>query len=273
MKPIIKWAGGKRQLLPTIKNYMPENYGVYCEAFLGGGALLFDLLPNNAIVNDKNKDLINMYKIVKNHCTELIIALEKHQNHNCETYYYKVRDIDRDIKKYNQLTPIQKAARLIYLNKTCYNGLYRVNKSGQFNVPFGMNPNPIICDEKSLRDVSKYLRDNHVVFYNMDFGEFLKNSKKGDFVYLDPPYYSKDERKYFLNYQADGFGGRDQIRLKETCDVLTKNGVLFVLSNANVKYIRELYSDYAQISVEVKRSISCMTDQRESAKELLIRNW
>ncbi|MFM6189433.1 DNA adenine methylase, partial [Planktothrix sp.] len=216
VKPFLKWAGGKRQLLPEIRKYLPKNIGktTYFEPFLGGGALLFELQPKTAIVNDKNKELINCYQVIKDSVEELIQALQNHKQNHSEEYYYHLRQLDRFKKKYNQLSNIEKAARIIYLNKTCYNGLFRVNSHGYFNVPFGRYKNPNILDEAVLRGVNDYLNQKSVTFLNRDFAEAVETAKKGDFVYFDPPYDPVSNTASFTGYDINGFNQEQQERLK-----------------------------------------------------------
>ena len=186
IQPFLKWAGGKRQLLKEIEKYIPElrEITTYYEPFLGGAAVLFNLQPKKAVINDYNIDLINTYEIVRDNVDELIEDLRKHKN--TSDYFYEIRSWDRE-PGFEDLSKIKKASRLIYLNKTCYNGLFRVNSNGEFNTPFGKYKNPNIVNEDVLRAVSKYLKKNDIRFLNGDFEEALKNMRKGAFVYFDPP--------------------------------------------------------------------------------------
>lgn len=180
VRPFLKWAGGKRQLLPEIVKYRPKltSKNTYYEPFIGGGALLFELQPQKAVINDSNKELINCYQVVKESLDDLMEELKKDKYSNSETSYYDMRDLDRSTKKYANLSPVEKAARIIYLNKTCYNGLFRVNSQGQFNVPFGRYKNPNILDDAVLKAVSKYLTNNDIALLNQDFQEAVKTAKK-----------------------------------------------------------------------------------------------
>ena len=276
VKPFLKWAGGKRQLLPEIRKYLPKNIGktTYFEPFLGGGALLFDLQPKTAIVNDKNKELINCYQVIKDSVEELIQALQNHKQNHSEEYYYHLRQLDRFKKKYNQLSNIEKAARIIYLNKTCYNGLFRVNSHGYFNVPFGRYKNPNILDEAVLRGVNDYLNQKSVTFLNRDFAEAVETAKKGDFVYFDPPYDPVSNTASFTGYDINGFNQEQQERLKKVVDDLTEKGCYVMLSNSATDFILDLYKDYKEtIVVSATRSINSNALKRGKIDEVLVLNY
>ena len=271
--PIVKWVGGKRQLLEEIASVLPQSFNTYFEPFLGGGALLFYMQPKKAVVNDLNNDLINTYNVVKTNVDELIHSLSEHKN--TAEYFYSLRDIDRD-KNFDNLSNIDKASRFIYLNKTCYNGLYRVNSLGQFNSPFGYYKNPNIVNAPVLKAVSEFLNCNDIKFFSCDFEEILKLPKKGDFVYLDPPYDPISETANFTGYNESGFNKDAQIRLKKSCDELDKKGVHFLLSNSATEYIINLYStspNYTIKQISAKRAINCQADKRNTVKEVLIYNY
>lgn len=272
--PVVKWVGGKRQLLPEIKKYTPKKYNTYFEPFVGGGAVLFELQPNQAIVNDINKELINVYSVIQNNVDELIETLSNQEIYaNTSDCYYKIRELDREPKKFNKLTGIERAARILYLNKTCYNGLYRVNSMGEFNSPFGSYKNPNIINEVTLRAVSKYFNESNIKFLNGDFEKVLKTAKKGDFVYFDPPYAPISKTSNFTGYNENGFGENEQIRLKEMCDSLNKKGVKFLLSNSDCEFIRELYKEYIIVTIKAKRAINSNGNNRGAVSEVLIRNY
>lgn len=272
--PVLKWVGGKRQLLPEIIKYVPENYTVYYEPFVGGGALLFELQPKKAIVNDLNSQLIDLYKVIKFNVDDLIEELSDNNKYeNTQENYYKIRELDRKTEKYNKLTTIEKSARIIYLNKTCYNGLYRVNSAGEFNSPFGSYKNPSILNKPILKAVSKYFNDSDIIFKNEDFETSLKGIKKGAFVYFDPPYAPISNTANFTGYNEAGFGKNEQIRLKKLCDELDEKGVKFLLSNSECEFIRELYGNYEIIPVRAKRTINSKADCRGEVGEVLIRNY
>ena len=270
VQPFLKWAGGKRQLLPEIRKYVPKKFTTYYEAFVGGGAVLFDVQPPKAIVGDISPDLINVYSAVRDNVEELIKALKKHKNG--KDYFYNVRELDR-IEQYNKLSDIEKAARIIYLNKTCYNGLFRVNSQGQFNVPFGNYQNPNIVNEIVLKAVSNYLNEANITFVCGDFETVLKTAKKGCFVYLDPPYDPVSDTASFTGYTLDGFDTKDQTRLRNMCNQLNARGCSFLLSNSHTDFICELYSEYIIEIVQVGRNINSDGAKRGKISEVLVRNY
>ena len=278
-RPFLKWAGGKRQLLPELKKYQPtgflKNQKTYYEPFVGAGAFLFELQPKNAVINDLNKELINCYKVVKNSLNELIEELRKYQDKNNEYDYYNTRYLDRKTKTYKALSSIEKAARIIYLNKTCYNGLFRVNSQGQFNVPYGKYKNPKILDETVLRDVSKYLKENQIKISNVDFERAVKDAKKGDFIYFDPPYDPVSDTASFTGYDSNGFNKDEQKRLKEVFDELHEKGCLIMLSNSKTNFIMDLYEDdrYNIKTVKATRNINSKAFKRGKVDEVLVRNY
>jgi DNA adenine methylase len=276
IKPFLKWAGGKRQLLSEIKKHIPKdiNTCAYYEPFVGAGAVFFDLLPNKAIINDFNTQLMLTYAVIKETVEELISVLKKHKTMNDEDYYYAIRNLDRDSAKFNKLTAIEKAARLIFLNKTCFNGLYRVNSQGLFNVPYGRYKNPAICEEPVLRHISAYLNTNDIKILNGDFEQAVLDVDKNSFVYLDPPYHSPHKTN-FTGYQADGFGEEEQERLRNAMIKMTAYGAKCLLSNSDTEYIRGLY-DYdcfEIIPVRAKRAINADSAGRGNVNEVLIKNW
>jgi len=201
--PILKWVGGKRQLLNDILPLV-QGEGTYIEPFLGGGAVLFAYQPKKAIVNDYNPELMNVYQIVKSYPEQLIQSLQIHDANNSEGYYYEIRELDRT-KEYKELSLIEKASRIIYLNKTCYNGLYRVNSSGYFNSPYGKYKNPNIINATVIRSMSRYFNENEISLLQGDYKEVLKKARKGNFVYLDPPYMPISISSHFTAYTENGF--------------------------------------------------------------------
>lgn len=235
------------------------------------GAVLFELQPKKAIVNDLNTELINVYQVIKDTPYELIEELKKFTND--EETFYTVRNIDRNKEKFDKLTNIQKAARIIYLNKTCFNGLYRVNSSGEFNSPFGRYKNPNIINDKTILAVNKYFNTADITLKNMDFEESIKDISKGAFVYLDPPYDPVSKTSNFTGYNQGGFGDEEQIRIKNMCDELNKKGVKFLLSNSATPFIKELYKEYIIEIVNAKRSVNSKADKRGEIEEVLIRNY
>lgn len=271
IQPFLKWAGGKRQLLPEIRKYIPKRMGTYYEPFLGGGAVLFDLQPKKAVINDINSELINTYLVIKNNVDELIEDLRKHEN--TSDYYYKIRDLDRDKNRFSKLSDVEKASRLIYLNKTCFNGLFRVNSQGQFNVPFGRYKNPNIVNEFVLRAVSHYLNNNEVKILNGDFADAVSSAKKGDFVYFDSPYDPVSETASFTGYTLGGFNKDEQIRLRDLFVDLDKRRCKVLLSNSATDFIKDLYKDYHIEIVSATRNINSIATKRGKIDEVLVMNY
>lgn len=269
--PVVKWVGGKRQLMNEIMPLLPKRITSYCEPFLGGGAVLFSLQPANAIVNDINSDLIAVYEVIRDDVELLISELQKHKN--TSEYFYDMRDMDRDEEKYQSMTKVERASRILYLNKTCYNGLFRVNQSGQFNSPFGHYKNPNIVNAPVLRAVSKYFASHNIAFYNEDFEITLERVRKGGFVYLDPPYDPISDTANFTGYNRGGFDRTDQERLKQCCDELTRRGVRFMLSNSATDFIRGLYREYNISIAHAKRAINSNASKRGAIEEVIIRNY
>lgn len=276
IKPYLKWAGGKRQLLPEIIQHIPKKIDshTYYEPFMGAGAVLFELQLKNAVINDFNTQLILTYSVIKENVEKLIKALNKHQVNNSEEYYYNIRSQDRQPEDFQKLSDIKKAARLIFLNKTCYNGLYRVNSQGLFNVPYGKYKNPAICEESALRAISNYLNTNKIEILNCDFAQVVQSANRHSFVYFDPPYHSPDNTN-FTGYQANGFDQNEQIRLRDTYVDLTKKNVKCLLSNSDTEFIRDLYNDtrFVIITVQAKRAINSNSAGRGEVNEVLIKNW
>lgn len=269
--PVVKWVGGKRQLLSEISPLLPKRITSYCEPFLGGGAVLFSIQPSKAIVNDLNSDLITVYEVIRDDVEELIDNLKKHENSS--EYFYTIRDMDRNKETYAAMSKVERASRLIYLNKTCFNGLFRVNSSGEFNSPFGHYKNPNIVNEPVLRAVNKYFSSSNITFCNEDFAVTLSRIGKGSFVYLDPPYDPVSDTANFTGYNRGGFDRNEQIRLKQCCDELTQRGVKFMLSNSATTFIKELYKDYDISIVQAKRAINSDASKRGAIEEVLIRNY
>jgi len=268
--PFLKWAGGKRQLLHELEKYIPKDKVPYCEPFLGGGAFLFHLQPNSALVNDINPELINVYEQIRDNVDKLITSLKRHKNE--EDYFYKVRGKDR-IKTYSKISPIQKASRIIFLNKTCYNGLFRVNSKGQFNAPFGKYKKPNIINETTLRAVSSYLNANHIEFYCTDFLSLEKKIKKKSFVYVDPPYHPVSDTASFTGYAINGFSKEDQEKLKAFCErLITDKKCSVLISNSYTDFIRKLYSGpkFKIKKIQASRNINSVGTSRGKISEALI---
>ena len=269
--PVVKWVGGKRQLLPEIRECIPKTISTYYEPFVGGGAVLFDIQPKRAVINDVNSELINLYEVIRDDVDLLIEDLKKHKND--EEYYYKIRGVDRDTKKYSSMTKIEKASRMHYLNKTCYNGLFRVNRAGQFNSPFGNYKNPNIVNEVVLRAVSDYFNNADIEFKCGDFEKGIKGIRRGAFVYFDPPYDPVSDSANFTGYSKGGFDRNEQMRLKILCDELNRRGVRFLLSNSATEFILDLYKDYEIKIIKARRSINSNGNKRGEVDEVLVRNY
>ncbi len=252
---------------------MPKNYNKYYEVFIGGGAVLFDLQPYQAVISDSNKELSNCYTIIRDQPDELIKQLIEHSNSNNQDYFYKIRELDRRKKEYNKLSQVERASRIIYLNKTCFNGLFRVNSQGQFNVPFGKYKNPDIVNSAMIKAISKYLNENNIEILNADFEEALSTATKNNFVYLDPPYHPLSNTASFTGYDVNGFGVEEQERLKRVVDELTQKGCKVLVSNSAHDFIKELYADYNVISVSAIRAINSKGHKRGKVEEVLIKNY
>lgn len=272
VKPVVKWVGGKRQLIDEIIPYIPKNITTYVEPFVGGGAIIFELQPKKAIINDFNDELINVYNVIKNYPEELISKLVEHKKNNSEDYFYAVRELDRDEDQFSKITDVEKAARVLYLNKTCYNGLFRVNMAGQFNTPFGRYKNPDIVNKTTIKALSEYFK-NDIIIQSGDYAKVLQNLDEKSFVYFDPPYMPVSTSSSFTGYTNNGFDENEQLRLKKECDKLTDKGIRFMLSNSDVKFINDLYSDYNIRIVKAKRSINSKANKRGEINEVIIDNF
>jgi DNA adenine methylase len=270
--PFLKWVGGKRQLLSSIAKLLPKNIREYkyIEPFVGGGALLFYLQPKNAIINDFNEELINVYQVIKDNLDELITDLKKHKNEI--EYFYAIRGLDRK-EEFKSLTTVQRASRVIFLNKTCFNGLYRVNNAGEFNAPFGRYKNPNIVNAPTLKAVNKYFNTTNISIKTGDYSEILKQADKKSFVYLDPPYYPISENSNFTGYIQGGWNMYDQVDLKTACDELDSRGVKFLLSNSSAEFIKDLYKNYNITIVKANRAINSNGADRGEVDEILVRNY
>jgi len=269
--PVLKWAGGKRQLLDVLTPLLPNTVTTYCEPFVGGGALLFDLQPKTAYINDINDEVIRVYEVIRRDVEALITALQQFKNE--AGYFYSVRDWDRDKAVYAALSDVEKAARILYLNKTCYNGLFRVNSAGEFNAPFGNYRNPNIVNAPALRAVSAYLNSAAVHLTSVDYAEVLRLLPKGAFVYLDPPYDPVSDTASFTGYAKGGFSRDEQIRLRECCDELDRRGLQFLLSNSATDFIKEQYAAYHITIVQARRAVNSNAAKRGAVDELLVRNY
>ncbi|MBC7265329.1 MAG: DNA adenine methylase [Chloroflexi bacterium] len=262
--PFVKWAGGKTQLLIPYAPLFPPTFNRYYEPFLGGGAVFFFLQPPNSFLSDTNEELINAYWVVRDWVEPLIESLRRHVNDR--DYYYFIRAQDPA-----KMTHIERASRLIFLNKTCYNGLYRVNRDGRFNVPFGRYRNPKICDEEGLRAASMALQGTHLRV--ADFADAVADAQAGDFVYLDPPYHPLNSTSSFTSYAMDDFKESDQRRLAEVYRELDRRGCLLMLSNSYTPLILDLYRGFRIEIVEARRAISSVGHKRGPVREVVVLNY
>ena len=272
-KPFVKWAGGKRQIIDKLKEYVPENFNTYYEPFIGGGALLFELSPKKAVINDSNVELMNVYNCLCNEekFKKMCSVLNHYEKMHSEEFYYEIRKKDKNKNMYNKLSDYTKAARTIYLNKACFNGLYRVNSKNEFNVPFGKKIKVNTYEGANLITVSNYLTLNDIKILNIDFEQAVKDAKENDFVYFDPPYDS--DTHTFNSYTEDGFGKEEQKRLAKVFKELDKKGVYVMLSNHNTGLVNELYKGYNMHKIEAKRNINSKGDKRGKVEELIITNY
>ncbi|AFY47380.1 DNA adenine methylase Dam [Nostoc sp. PCC 7524] len=266
-RPFLKWAGGKSRLIPQYIRYLPKGYQTYYEPFLGGGALFFHLQPIKARLTDINAELITTYRCVRDHVEELICLLQEHKTQHNRDYYYYIRANPSN-------NDLEQAARFIYLNKTCYNGLYRVNSQGKFNVPLGRYKNPNICPEGLLRAASVALATSEIK--QADFTDILNYATSSDdFVFCDPPYHPISNTSYFTGYSQNSFSEKDQERLRNTCAELASRGVKVVVCNSDSEFIIKLYKqiNFNIYSIEAARSINSNTQKRGMIKELLITSY
>jgi DNA adenine methylase len=275
-KPFVKWVGGKRQLLKqfrALKLYPPDHFdpakNKYFEPFVGGGAVFFDLLPERAFLSDMNFELVTTYNVIKENVDELIRSLKRHKYQ--KDYFLKVR-----AKNPKELSDVEIASRFIFLNRTAFNGMYRVNSKGEFNVPFGKYENPMICDEENLRKASRALKN--VEIRHGDYKGVLEKAKKGDFVYFDPPYYPVSKTASFTSYTAESFLDREQMELRDTFLALHKRGCFVMLSNSDAPFINKIYSELKQYGVKISkidanRAINSKATGRGKIKEVLVTNY
>lgn len=260
-KPFLKWAGGKTQLIPELIKYIPPNFNRYIEAFVGGGALYFHLNHKKSIISDLNEDLITTYIAVRDDVEAVIEILESYENN--ESFYYKIRALNPE-----KLDDISRAARLIYLNKTCFNGLYRVNKKGEFNTPYNKRVGAPFLSKPALYAASDCLKYTKIIYG--DYKKVLvKHAKKGDFIFLDPPYHPVSEYADFKRYTKDQFYDQDQVDLFNLFDYLVEKGCFVLLTNSDHSFIRGLYKGYEIKTIETKRLISCNPETRIS-KDIII---
>ena len=274
-KPFVKWVGGKRQLMQDLENNFPKQFTTYHEPFLGGGAVMFNLLTKkpqlSCNVSDFNSDLILAYVTIRDKLEKLIESLENHSKNyhkNSTEYYYEVR-------KQEPKQQIEKVSRLLFLNKTCFNGLYRVNKKGQFNVPLGRYTNPNIVNKENLTAVSKILQSKKIKISCRDFEAVLGDAKKGDLVYFDPPYQPVSSTANFTSYTHRDFTEEDLERLANLADQLHSRGCYVLLSNSNSKTVKDFFSKkhWKISSINVNRAINSNAQKRTGHKEIIIKNY
>lgn len=274
LRPFVKWAGGKTQLLDRLHAYMPETYNNYFEPFIGGGSFFLNIAPKKATINDFNAELVCAYKCFQN--DELFESLKNelktHEVNHSEEYYYQIRSMDKE-EGFLTLPIYVRAARMIYLNKSCFNGLYRVNSKGYFNVPSGRKKKVVTFDEDNFNSLREYFRNNDITILNGDFEDAVKNAKTGDFVYFDPPYDVIENKNSFTSYAKNDFGKDEQIRLAKLYKKLSDKGVLVMLSNHNTAFINELYKDFNIHVVNAKRMINSKADGRGDVEEVIITNY
>jgi DNA adenine methylase len=273
-RPFLKWAGGKSQILSQIRLFFPQRFNSYFEPFLGGGAVYFDLKPANAHLNDINSALIASYNNLKRRPNAIIDLLQKlHREYlrsdeeARKTLFYRIR---KDFNKLENALP-RKTAYLIFLNKTCFNGMYRESATGQFNVPFGKYENPTICDENNLRRVSATLKTASLS--SVSFDQAVQSAKKGDFVYFDPPYHPLSKTSSFTSYHARSFSEADQVKLRDVFVDLHNRGCFVMLSNSHTAFIQGLYRDFPQHTVMASRAINCKATGRGKIRELVITSY
>ena len=272
-KPFVKWAGGKRALLDSIISLMPRDFKNYFEPFVGGGALFFalqskGLLDSKSIVlSDKNRELINAYEVIKSDPQSLLKELKSFQNKHNKDFFYTIRNLDRK-EDFANLDSIFRAARFIYLNKTCFNGLCRYNAKGQFNTPMGSYKNPQIYNENLILNASNALQG--VKILQGDFEEIAMNATSGDFVYFDPPYDPLNKTSSFVSY-IDVFLEKEQKKLFEVFKALNSRGSKVLQSNSNAPFIRNLYKGFNCIEIQANRAINCKGAKRGKITELLIK--
>lgn len=274
LKPFVKWAGGKTQILNKLKEYLPKSFNNYYEPFIGGGALFFSLSPKVAFINDANQELICVYKCLEDNVLflKLINELKNYEFKHSEETYYEVRQLDRNEDFYN--LPIYiRAARMIYLNKACFNGLYRVNSKGYFNVPSGRKEKVNTFDKNNMELMHNYFTQNQITITNGDFSKAVENAKAGDFVYFDPPYDTWDDKDTFTSYSKDSFGKQQQKELCEVFKQLSIKGVKVMVSNHNTKFINELYVEFNIHVIEAKRMINSNASGRGNVEEVIITNY
>lgn len=266
----VKWAGGKQQLLEQFEPLFPKKFNRYFEPFVGSGAVLFRINQKyprtHAFIADINSELVDCYEVIRDAPSKIISALKRHQKNHSEKHYYKIRDVDS-----SKLSKEERAARFIYLNRTCYNGLHRVNSKGKFNVPIGSYTNPDVVQEERLLEVSKLLKNTKVQVASFD--HVLKFTKPGDFIYFDPPYQPLENKTSFTKYAQHDFSEPEQRKLAEVFRQLDEKGCLVMLSNSDTKFVRTLYKGFKIRTVYAKRMINSKANGRGAIKEVVVTNY
>lgn len=264
-RPFLKWAGGKGRLIAQYGPHFPQNFGAYYEPFLGGGAIFFHLQPEQAVLSDVNPELVNVYTCVRDQIDDVLKYLETHACQHSHDYYYRIRAVNPSI-------PAERAARFIYLNRTCFNGLYRENSKGQFNVPMGRYKKPKICDAVLLKAVSEVLQA--VQIHQQPFETILEVAQSAqDFVYFDPPYHPISATSDFTAYSKGAFTAADQTKLAQVFAELASRGVQVMLSNSDCPFIRDLYQAFNIYSIQAARAINSNPQKRGKITEVLVTSW
>lgn len=274
MKPFVKWAGGKKQLLDDLLKYSPKTFNRYFEPFVGGGAFLFKLQPRDFVINDINSELISTYKCFtdEKEYKSLIKLLNVYEKLHSEEQYYQVRALDREAN-FKKLRLSKKAARLIYLNKSCFNGLHRVNKEGFNNVPSGKKAKVKTFEKDNFEEILSFFQTSQNLILNGNYKDAVQQATKGDFVYFDPPYDPIENKNSFTTYAKDSFGKNEQIELRDCFKELSDKGVFVMLSNHNTQFIRDLYKDFNIHIIKAKRIINSKADGRGYVEEVIITNY
>ena len=273
-RPFVKWAGGKTQIINRLKEFMPQQFNRYYEPFVGGGAFLFSIAPEHSTISDQNSELICAYKCFQNESMykQLICKLREHEKNHSEEYYSEIREWDRK-DNFAMLDEVERAARFIYLNKACFNGLYRVNSKGYFNVPSAKKNVVRAFDEDNFNALRSYLGKKDVLVLNQDYAKTVEAAVRGDFVYFDPPYDVFPDKNGFVDYGKDGFNKDEQVRLRDCFRELSDRGVFVMLSNHNTPFINEIYAGFNIHVIDAKRMINSDPNGRGNVQEVIITNY